>query len=87
MKCDLRRGLDDSYINAGRDGGNNPKKPLTERWHHAWCHSSRKRFSSLVGVYQRYDFMPEMRDVILRREQHLLSFMDTPDDVSMPVSW
>src|SRR6266481_5660716 len=51
MKCDLkrdtRRGVDDGCINAGQDDGNNPKKPLTERWRHAWCHSSRKRFSGL----------------------------------------
>jgi hypothetical protein len=35
LKCDterdLRRGLDDGYINAGKNAGNNPKKPLIER--------------------------------------------------------
>ncbi len=29
-------------------------------------------FSGVVGVYQRYDFMPEMRDAISRWESHLL---------------
>lgn len=51
MKCDwerdMKRGLGAGHIIAGADGGNNPKKPLTERWRHAWCHASRKRFSSL----------------------------------------
>jgi integrase len=30
-------------------------------------------FSGVVGVYQRYDFMPEMRDAVGRWEAHLNS--------------
>jgi len=29
-------------------------------------------FSGIVGVYQRYDLMPEMHDAITRREAHVL---------------
>ena len=53
LKRDTRRGVDDGYINAGQDGGNNPKKPLTERWRHAGCHSSRKRFSGLNATWHQ----------------------------------
>lgn len=30
-------------------------------------------FGGIVGVYQRYDFMPEMRDAISRWEEHIQS--------------
>jgi integrase len=33
-------------------------------------------FSGVVGVYQRYDFMPEMRDAIARWEAYLLTVLD-----------
>ncbi len=32
-------------------------------------------FGGIVGVYQRYDFMPEMRDAIRRREAHVASIV------------
>jgi hypothetical protein len=47
MRRDLKRGLDDSHINAGQDGGNNWNKPLIAAWRHAWCHPSHKGFSRL----------------------------------------
>lgn len=32
-------------------------------------------FGGIVGVYQRYDFMSEMREAIVRWEQHIQTFM------------
>ncbi len=35
-------------------------------------------FGGIVGVYQRYDFMPEMRDAIMRWERHLADLTREP---------
>jgi hypothetical protein len=35
-------------------------------------------FGGIVGVYQRYDFLPEMREAIDRWEAHVLQLFHAP---------
>jgi hypothetical protein len=53
-----------------------PVRPVDARSLRAWRPSALRyhisgSFGGIAGVYQRYDYMPERRDAILRWERHI----------------